>query len=104
MSGTLTSSQFVQQSLELNLFFLRIMKEHSFFLEAGFVCKDKQLIARSERFKNQFTVLLTEAVRLANGNVSRAVLTSGEVVTNKTRRAELKTQKLTGVHFDTALT
>lgn len=104
MTGTLTSSQFVQQSLELNLFFLRIMKEHSFFLEAGFVCKDKQLIARSERFKNQFTVLLTEAVRLANGNVSRAVLTSGEVVTNKTRRAELKTQKLTGVHFDTALT
>jgi hypothetical protein len=80
------------------------MKEHSFFLEAGFVCKDKRLIAQAERFKNQFTVLLREAVRLANGNVSRAVLTSGEVVTNKTRRAELKTQKLTGVAFDTALT
>jgi hypothetical protein len=80
------------------------MKEHSFFLEAGFVCKDKRLIARAERFKNEFTVLLTEAVRLANGNVSRAVLTSGEVVTNKTRRAELKTQKLTGVNLNTALT
>lgn len=100
----ISSAQFVQQSLELNLFFLRIMKEHSFFLEAGFLCKDKKLIARAEMFKNQFTTLLTEAVKLANGNVSRAVLTSGEVVTDKTRRAELKTQQLTGVHFDTALT
>jgi hypothetical protein len=104
LSSTLTSSQFVQQSLELNLFFLRIMKEHSFFLEAGFVGKDKKLIARAERFKNEFTILLRETVRLANGNVSRAVLVSEEVVTDKTRRAELKTQKLTGVHFDTALT
>ena len=105
MSGTtLSSSQFVQQSLELNLFFLRIMKEHSFFLEAGFLCKDKRLINRAERFKNAFTVLLRDAVRLADRNVSRAVLTSGEVVTNRTRQAELKTQKLTGVHFDTALT
>lgn len=104
LSQTLSPSQFVQQSLELNLFFLRIMKEHSFFLQAGFVCKDQRLIAQANRFKNEFHQLLTEAVRLANRNVSRAVLLSGEVVTNKTRLAELRTQKLTGVRFDTALT
>lgn len=104
MSTMLTPARFVQESLELNLFFLRIMKEHSFFLEAGFVCKDRNLIARAERFKNEFNELLTKAVKLANGNVSRAVLASGEIVTNKTRQAERKTQKLTGVHFDTALT
>lgn len=104
MSSILTPSMFVRQSLELNLFFLRIMKEHSFFLEAGFVCKDTNLIARAERFKNKFNELLTEAVALANRNVSRAVLASGEVVTDKTRRAEIKTQELTGVEFDTALT
>jgi len=100
----LTPARFVQDSLELNLFFLRIMKEHSFFLQAGFVCKDKKLIKRADRFNKEFNKLLTEAVKLANGNVSRAVLASGEVVTNKTIRAEMKTQKLTGVHFDTALT
>lgn len=104
LSAMLTDAKYVQESLGLNLFFLRIMKEHSFFLEAGFVCKDKNLIARANRFKNEFNELLTEAVKLANGNVSRSVLLSGEVVTDKTRRAELKTQKLTGVHFDTALT
>jgi len=104
LSCKLTPAKFVQESLELNLFFLRIMKEHSFFLQAGFVCKDKRLIAIANRFRIEFNELLTEAVRLANGNVSRAVLASGEVVTDKTKRAEIKTQKLTGVPFDTALT
>jgi hypothetical protein len=80
------------------------MKEHSFFIEAGFVCKDKKLIARADKFRIDFNKLLTQAVKLANKNVSRTVLASGEVVTNKTKKAEIKTQKLTGVPFDTALT
>jgi len=104
LNGMLTSAEFVQESLDLNLFFLRIMKEHSFFLEAGFVCKDKRLIARADRFRREFNKLLTEAVNLANRNVSRAVLESGEIVTDKTIRAERKTQKFTGIHFDIALT
>lgn len=36
----LCSADFVRQSLELHLFFARIMKEHSFFIEAGFTPKD----------------------------------------------------------------
>ena len=35
---------YITQSLELHLFFARIMKEHSFFLKAGFVGKDTQVI------------------------------------------------------------
>jgi hypothetical protein len=80
------------------------MKEHSFFLEAGFVSKNKNLIAQANSFRIAFNDLLSLAVKLANGNASRAVLSSGEVVTDKTRRAELKTKQLTGVPFDTALT
>jgi len=37
----LTRGEFVQQSLDLHLFFLRIMKEHSFFLQAAFLPKDR---------------------------------------------------------------
>lgn len=37
---------FVSLSLETHLFFERIMKEHTFFLEAGFPCKDKTWIER----------------------------------------------------------
>lgn len=100
----MSPAKFVQESLDLNLFFLRIMKEHSFFLQAGFVSKNKDLIAQANKFRIDFNDLLAEAVKLANGNVSRSVLSSGELVTDKTRMAELKTQKLTGVPFDTALT
>ncbi len=100
----LTSAMFVQKSLELNLFFLRIMKEHSFFIEAAFVPKNRNLVLRADRFRKSFERLLAEAVALANYNVSRKVLNSGEVFTNKTIRAEKKTAGLSGVKFNTALT
>ena len=40
-------------SLELHLFFTRIMKEHSFFLKAGFVGKDVQLIEQAGEFNKE---------------------------------------------------
>ncbi|HHY28254.1 MAG TPA: DUF2935 domain-containing protein [Desulfitobacterium dehalogenans] len=102
--GLLPTNVFIRQSLNLNLFFLRIMKEHSFFLAAGFLSKDEALSQQAIHFMNSFNALLTEAVLLANGNVDSAVLCSGEVATNMTLRAEQKTQGLGGVPLDTSLT
>ena len=45
-------------SLELHLFFSRIMKEHSLFLEAGFTPKDSEFAKRAEHYKNEFEKLL----------------------------------------------
>ncbi|MTK13549.1 MAG: DUF2935 domain-containing protein [Clostridiaceae bacterium] len=39
----LSNREFVRQSLELNLFFMRIAKEHSIFLEADFTPKNHDL-------------------------------------------------------------
>lgn len=100
----ISSRDFVRLSLELHLFFLRIMKEHSFFLQAGFLTRDADLANQASQFNAQFNALLQEAVNLANGNVSNVVLSSGEVVTDKTLRAEEKTAELSGVPFDTQLT
>jgi hypothetical protein len=80
------------------------MKEHSFFLEAGFLPKDSDLARQADQFKEEFEALLREAVRLANRNVSRVVLSSGEVVTDKTLRAEQKTIELSGIPLDTGIT
>ncbi|WP_019849952.1 DUF2935 domain-containing protein [Desulfitobacterium sp. PCE1] len=102
--GLLPTNVFIRQSLNLNLFFLRIMKEHSFFLAAGFLSKDEALSQQAIHFMNSFNALLTEAILLANGNVDSAVLCSGEVATNMTLRAEQKTQGLGGVPLDTSLT
>jgi len=104
-TGTAVSPDlFIRQSLGLNLFFLRIMKEHAFFLAAGFLSKDAALAEQALQFNTSFNALLADAVALANGNVDFTVLNSGEVVTNMTLRAEQRTQQLSGVPIDTALT
>ena len=45
----ISKNDFITMSLALNLFFLRIMKEHSFFLELGFLPNDKKYV-RGEKF------------------------------------------------------
>jgi hypothetical protein len=100
----LSSMDFVRQSLELHLFFARIMKEHSFFLEAGFTTKDDSLIRQADMFRRAFDMLLTEVVSLSNGVVSPAVLQSGEVVTPYTLKAEMASSYYTGVRIPTELT
>lgn len=95
---------YIIQSLELHLFFLRIMKEHSLFLEAGFQIKDTALINKAKCFREQFEQLLWETVEISNGLVRSEVLKSEEIVTNFTPFAEKKTQMLTGIPIDDCIT
>lgn len=91
-------------SLELHLFFGRIMKEHSLFLEAGFTAKDSELAKEAEHYKNQFEKLLSFAVSASNGIIRSDVLNSGEIITDYTLGAEEKTQALTGIQIDKNIT
>lgn len=100
----ITKQKFINQSLELNLFFLRIMKEHSIFLEAAFALKDKNLINQADAFKNEFTRLLSHAIYLAEGVIPPSVLESNEIVTKYTMDAEKATQFATGIFIDSSLT
>ena len=100
----LSSNEFVRQSLDIHLFFARIMKEHSFFLQAGFTPKDSSLAAQADAFRIQFDGLLAEAVMLSNGVASPSVLQSGEVVTPYTLNAEMLSAYYTGVQIQTNLT
>lgn len=100
----LSREEYVRLSLELNLFFGRIFKEHSFFLEAGFVCKDSHLAQEAENFKNQYELFLAEVIPLANGVVSPASIRSGEFVTPYTQNAEQASQFYTGISLNSGLT
>ena len=95
---------YIIQSLELHLFFARIMKEHSLFLEAGFQIKDTELIEKAKWFREQFEQLLCETVEFSNGLVRSEVLNSGEIVTKFTLDAEKKTECLTGISIDSHIT
>ena len=100
----LSNQEFIRQSLELNLFFMRIMKEHSFFLEAGFISKDQALAQQADTLKCEFTTLLAETIMLADGVISPEVLSSGELVTKFTLDAERATEFYSGIQLDTELT
>ncbi|MFJ7728134.1 DUF2935 domain-containing protein [Neobacillus sp. NPDC097160] len=51
---SLTEQMFIERSLTENKFWLRIMKEHSYFLGEGFNHKDKHLIQQTDRFYHYF--------------------------------------------------
>lgn len=98
------NNNYVEKSLELHLFFGRIMKEHSLFLEAGFTPANAAFSEKAENFKCEFEKLLCDAVKLANGVVSQCVLRSQEIVTEFTALAENQTEHFTGISIDSNIT
>lgn len=97
-------NDYVRLSLELHLFFDRIMKEHSFFLEAAFLESDQNLKRVANDFQKTFSDILENVIHLANGNVSREFLSSNEIVTNNTLKAETQTSNLSGISINTNIT
>lgn len=97
-------NDYVTLSLESHLFFARIMKEHSLFLEAGFPCCEKDFIEEAGRFRRKFEELLKDAVKIADGRIQESVLNSGELVTEFTFPAEKRTMSLSGIPIDTRIT
>jgi hypothetical protein len=95
---------YIEDSLELNLFFLRIMKEHALFLQLGFTPKDKDMGAQAENIRTRIDGLLRQTIQAARGYVNQNVIDSGELYTPYTEEAERQTQALTGVPIDTQLT
>lgn len=100
----LSKRDFVRQSLDLHLFFGRIMKEHSLFLQLGFTPRDSKFTQQADNFRRRFDRLLWETLSLSNGIVSSEVLTSGELFTQYTFDAETATSYLTGIKISTDLT
>ena len=98
------NNNFIEKSLELHLFFGRIMKEHSLFLEAGFTPANAAFSEKAEQFKCEFEKLLCDAVKLANGIVSRQALFAQEFFTEFTAHAEKQTERFTGIAIDGSIT
>ncbi|HJB01895.1 MAG TPA: DUF2935 domain-containing protein [Candidatus Mediterraneibacter merdavium] len=97
-------SNYVISSLELHLFFGRIMKEHALFLLAGFPEKETGYRKRADHFREEFERLLEETVEIANGRVGENILQSGEIITRFTLTAERQTQRLSGIPINSRIT
>ena len=97
-------NEYVRMSLELHLFFDRIMKEHSLFLETAFLEKNSELKKIANDFEKVFSDILEKITTLANGNISNNLIESNEFVTPNTLEAENKTSNLSGIPIDTNIT
>lgn len=95
---------YINSSLELHLFFSRIMKEHALFLQAGFMPISNDYICEAQWYKGEFEKLLSDVAKLSNCRVSQNILTSGEIVTQYTLGAEKKTSELTGIVINSNIT
>ena len=98
------NTYYAEKSLELHLFYGRLMKEHALFLKAGFTPANVCLSDKAEFYKNEFEKFLGKAVSVSNGVISRQVLGSKELVTEFTALAEKQTETLTGIAIDKELT
>ncbi|HHZ14092.1 MAG TPA: DUF2935 domain-containing protein [Clostridiales bacterium] len=100
----LSRDEFIRISLETNLFFQRIMKEHMFFIETSLQPVEAANIAEADVLKRSFEQLMAETIPYANGVVSKGAVESNEFVTPYTLRAENVTSKLTGASINTSIT
>ncbi len=100
----MNNQRYVILSLELHLFFARIMKEHALFLEAGFTPKDSRLASKADHYKKEFEKLLSYTVSVSNGIIRSNVLDSGEIITDYTLGTEQKTQNFTGIEINQNIT
>lgn len=100
----ISNKKYIILSLELHLFFARIMKEHSLFLEAGFTPKNSKLAKEANCYKQKFEELLLDAVRLSEGVIREEVLESGEFFTDYTLSTERKTEHFTGIKINEKIT
>lgn len=100
----LSRKDFIQMSLEHNLFFARIMKEHMIFIETGLLIIDSSFVLEGESLKESFEDILRQTVSLANGAVNKAILDSNEIVTDYTLESEKITENLTGICIDKNIT
>lgn len=100
----LSRENYIRHSLEINLFFLRLVKEHAILAAASLPPRDINITYQLIGLKNNVEVLLDRAVKLSHGLISDEVLSSGELVTNLTLNAEWKTQFLTGIPINMNIT
>ena len=100
----ISKEKYVVSSLELHLFFGRIMKEHSLFLEAGFTPKNTKLSKEADNYKISFERLLLDTLRVSNERIRKSILDSGEIFTDFTLNAEKKTSYYTGIGINSKIT
>ena len=92
----LSDRDFIRQSLNTNLFFLRIMKEHTYFIYISLPEKYSVLKQEMKTFIDTFNNLLVRTIRLS----SNVVGLKNDMLTEYTINAERLSELFTGAPID----
>lgn len=100
----LSIKDFIKESLELNLFYQRIMKEHLLLIETHLPCSETAYITEARVLKSSFERLLGETVLVSKGIINCDKINCSDAVTKYTLDAEKLTAKLTGASINFEIT
>lgn len=95
---------FIDKSINLHLFYMRITYEHLTIIEGALPLKYDDLIDEVRKLRQESQKFLSTIVAVAKGHVSESVAKSQEIITTFTYEAERKTELLTGLKIDTNIT
>lgn len=95
---------FLRKSLELNLFYQRIIKEHLFLIETHLPCSETAYITEARVLKSSFERLLGESVLVSKGIINCDKINCSDAVTEYTLDAEKLTARLTGAKINFEIT
>ena len=100
----LSSNDFIKHSLEKNLFYQRIMKEHLLLIETHLPCGESGYITEARVLKLSFERLLGETILISKGLINCKEINCSDIVTEYTLDAEKLTMKLTGIDINLHIT
>lgn len=99
-----TKEAFIDKSINLHLFYMRITFEHLTIIEGALPPKYDDLINEARNLRQEAQKFLSVIVSIAKGHVNELVAQSQEIITPFTYEAERKTEFLTGLKIDTNIT
>ena len=100
----LSIHDFLRKSLELNLFYQRIIKEHLLLIETHLPCSETAYITEARVLKASFERLLGESVLVSKGILNCDKINCSDAVTEYTLDAEKLTSRLTGANINFEIT
>ncbi len=98
------NDMFIDKSINLHLFYMRITAEHLIIIESSLPPKNSDLIKESNSLKEEALKFLSLIITIAKGHVNPNVIKSQELITPYTYQAERITEFLTGIKIDTSIT
>lgn len=95
---------FINKSIDLHLFFMRITEEHLIFIQSSIPSKNITIKQELENLRQELLKLFSFIISIANGHVSQNVINSGELITKYTYEAEQLSEYYTGLKIDSNYT